>query len=52
MLGNLSSTNLSANKQDVPSAAKLTEIQQLFNQIASKLEARDSKVLGISALTG
>lgn len=41
-----------ANKQDVKGALKLQEIQEIFNQIAVALEARDSKVLCVSALNG
>lgn len=41
-----------ANKQDCTNALQLHEIQTIFNQIAVKLEARDSKVMGISALEG
>ncbi|KAI8893916.1 ADP-ribosylation factor family-domain-containing protein [Globomyces pollinis-pini] len=41
-----------ANKQDVVGALTLQEIQEIFNQIAVALEARDSKVLCISALEG
>jgi hypothetical protein len=41
-----------ANKQDVEGALKLHEIKEIFNQIAVQLEARDSKVLCVSALTG
>eukprot|EP00842_Homolaphlyctis_polyrhiza_P006691 jgi/Hompol1/7022/HPOL_000287-RA len=41
-----------ANKQDSNDALTISEIQQIFNQIAVKLEARDSKVLGVSALQG
>ncbi|KAJ3293525.1 ADP-ribosylation factor protein 3 [Borealophlyctis nickersoniae] len=41
-----------ANKQDMPSALKVHEIQEIFNQIALKLSARDSKVLPVSALEG
>jgi ADP-ribosylation factor related protein 1 len=41
-----------ANKQDLPGALKLHEIKEIFNQIALQLEARDSKVLCVSALTG
>ncbi len=40
------------NKQDLPNAMQVHEIQEIFNQIAQKLEARDSKVLAISAVTG
>jgi ADP-ribosylation factor related protein 1 len=39
-----------ANKQDVPDALSVEEIQTIFNKIAESLDARDSKVLPISAL--
>ncbi len=41
-----------ANKQDVEAAMKVEDIKQIFNQIASALGARDSKVIPCSALTG
>ncbi|KAF9425365.1 ADP-ribosylation factor protein 3 [Entomortierella beljakovae] len=41
-----------ANKQDVPTALRLEEIKEIFNKIAVRLGARDSKVLPISALEG
>ncbi|TPX57944.1 hypothetical protein SpCBS45565_g06599 [Spizellomyces sp. 'palustris'] len=41
-----------ANKQDVPSALKVHEIKEIFNPIALRLGARDSKVLPVSALKG
>ncbi|KAG0292051.1 ADP-ribosylation factor protein 3, partial [Dissophora globulifera] len=41
-----------ANKQDVPTALKLEQIKEIFNQIAERLGARDSRVLPISALEG
>ena len=41
-----------ANKQDVPDALSVEQIQTIFNKIAEKLSARDSKVLAISALQG
>ena len=41
-----------ANKQDLPSAMSVAEIQTIFNRIAELLSARDSKVLAISALDG
>ncbi|KAF9319927.1 ADP-ribosylation factor protein 3 [Podila horticola] len=41
-----------ANKQDVPTALKLESIKEIFNQIAERLGARDSRVLPISALEG
>jgi ADP-ribosylation factor related protein 1 len=41
-----------ANKQDMPNALRVEEIKEIFNQIAQKLGARDSKVLSVSALQG
>ncbi|KAI8821060.1 ADP-ribosylation factor family-domain-containing protein [Fimicolochytrium jonesii] len=41
-----------ANKQDVPSAMRMHEIKEVFNPIAVQLGAKDSKVLGVSALKG
>ena len=41
-----------ANKQDAPDALKLHDIQHIFNQIAVALEARESKVMAVSALQG
>ncbi|KAF9350958.1 ADP-ribosylation factor protein 3 [Mortierella sp. NVP85] len=41
-----------ANKQDMPMALKLEQIKEIFNQIAERLGARDSRVLPISALEG
>ncbi|KAI9142659.1 hypothetical protein BKA69DRAFT_1021222, partial [Paraphysoderma sedebokerense] len=41
-----------ANKQDQPNAMKVEDIKEIFNQIASRLGARDSKVLPCSALSG
>lgn len=41
-----------ANKQDVEDALKVEEIKEVFNKIALKLGARDSRVLPISALEG
>lgn len=41
-----------ANKQDLPGALKLHDIKDIFNQIAIRLEARDSRVLCVSALNG
>lgn len=43
---------LLANKQDADEALSIAEIKETFNQIALQLEARQSNVLGISALTG
>ncbi len=41
-----------ANKQDVPNALSVQDIQTIFNRIAELLSARDSKVLPICALDG
>lgn len=41
-----------ANKQDVPGASRVEEIKEVFNKIAAKLGARDSRVLPVSALEG
>lgn len=41
-----------ANKQDVEGALRVEEIKEVFNKIAVKLGARDSRVLPISALEG
>jgi ADP-ribosylation factor related protein 1 len=41
-----------ANKQDVDGAMRVEEIKELFNPIAVKLEARDTKVMLCSALNG
>ncbi|KAI9197442.1 P-loop containing nucleoside triphosphate hydrolase protein [Polychytrium aggregatum] len=41
-----------ANKQDMDEALKVHEIKELFNPVAVKLGARDSKVLPVSALKG
>ncbi|RHZ63533.1 hypothetical protein Glove_329g50 [Diversispora epigaea] len=41
-----------ANKQDLPNSLKVEEIKEIFNKIAIKLGARDSRVLPISALEG
>lgn len=41
-----------ANKQDMPMALKLEQIKEIFNKIAERLGARDSRVLPISALEG
>ncbi|KAG0254660.1 ADP-ribosylation factor protein 3 [Actinomortierella ambigua] len=41
-----------ANKQDVPTAMRLEQIKEIFNQIAERLGARDSRVLPVSALQG
>ncbi|KAI8340284.1 ADP-ribosylation factor family-domain-containing protein [Chlamydoabsidia padenii] len=41
-----------ANKQDLPNALRVEEIKEVFNKIAVKLGARDSRVLPVSALEG
>ncbi|KAI7874802.1 ARF/SAR superfamily [Lichtheimia hyalospora FSU 10163] len=41
-----------ANKQDVDGSLRVEEIKEVFNRIAVKLGARDSRVLPVSALTG
>lgn len=41
-----------ANKQDVTSSLKVHEIKEIFNPIALRLGARDSKVMSVSALNG
>ncbi|KAI8370382.1 ADP-ribosylation factor family-domain-containing protein [Radiomyces spectabilis] len=41
-----------ANKQDLPDALRVEEIKEVFNKIAVKLGARDSRVLPVSALEG
>ncbi|KAL0093731.1 ADP-ribosylation factor family-domain-containing protein [Phycomyces blakesleeanus] len=41
-----------ANKQDLSGALRVEEIKEVFNKIAVKLGARDSRVLPISALEG
>lgn len=41
-----------ANKQDCPGAMQVEDIKQVFNQIAVRLDAMDSRVLPISALSG
>ncbi|OBZ89559.1 ADP-ribosylation factor-like protein 3 [Choanephora cucurbitarum] len=41
-----------ANKQDVSGALKVEEVKEVFNKIAMKLGARDSRVLSVSALEG
>ena len=41
-----------ANKQDLPNSLKVEEIKEIFNKIALRLGARDSRVLPISALEG
>jgi len=41
-----------ANKQDVPNSLKVHEIKEIFNPIAVKLGARDSRVMQCVALRG
>ncbi|OZJ04201.1 hypothetical protein BZG36_02978, partial [Bifiguratus adelaidae] len=41
-----------ANKQDIPNALRVEETKELFNPIAQKIGARDSRVLPVSALEG
>ncbi|AET38272.1 Arf family GTPase ARL3 Ecym_2552 [Eremothecium cymbalariae DBVPG len=41
-----------ANKQDRQDKMELHDIKQVFNKLAMHLDARDSRVLPISALTG
>ena len=41
-----------ANKQDMEFALDVSEIKQVFNQIAVKMDAFDSRVLPVCALTG
>ncbi|ORX62002.1 P-loop containing nucleoside triphosphate hydrolase protein [Hesseltinella vesiculosa] len=41
-----------ANKQDINDALRVEDIKEVFNKIAVKLGARDSRVLPISALEG
>lgn len=41
-----------ANKQDRPDAMEVQDIKQIFNKMAERLSARDSRVLPLSALTG
>ncbi|KAI9222913.1 ADP-ribosylation factor family-domain-containing protein [Blastocladiella britannica] len=41
-----------ANKQDVPGALRVEQIKEVFNQIAVRLDARDSRVLPCVATTG
>jgi len=41
-----------ANKQDVTGAMQVEDVKEVFNRIASKLGARDSRVMTISALRG
>lgn len=41
-----------ANKQDMENSLRVEQIKEIFNQIALKLGARDSRVLPVSALKG
>lgn len=41
-----------ANKQDREESLEVEEIKEVFNKIAERLSARDSRVLPVSALTG
>ncbi|KAJ3213438.1 ADP-ribosylation factor protein 3, partial [Clydaea vesicula] len=41
-----------ANKQDIEGSLKVHDIKEIFNPIAVKLGARDSKVMPVSALRG
>ncbi|KAL9553768.1 hypothetical protein PS6_003783 [Mucor atramentarius] len=41
-----------ANKQDVSGALRVEQVKEVFNKIAVKLGARDSRVLPVSALEG
>lgn len=41
-----------ANKQDCEDRLEVEEIKEIFNKIAEKMSARDSRVLPISALSG
>lgn len=41
-----------ANKQDLKEALRVEQIKEVFNKIAVKLDALDSRVLPISALSG
>lgn len=41
-----------ANKQDCREKMEIEDIKQVFNRLASHLDARDSRVLPVSALTG
>ncbi|KAJ3062073.1 ADP-ribosylation factor protein 3 [Podochytrium sp. JEL0797] len=43
---------LLANKSDRPESVGLAQLKDVFNPIASKLGARDSKVMSVSALKG
>ncbi|CEP14333.1 hypothetical protein [Parasitella parasitica] len=41
-----------ANKQDVSGSLRVEQVKEVFNKIAAKLGARDSRVLPVSALEG
>ncbi|KAH3673516.1 hypothetical protein WICMUC_003622 [Wickerhamomyces mucosus] len=41
-----------ANKQDIPDKLEVEDIKEIFNKLAEKLNARDSKVLPIIATKG
>lgn len=41
-----------ANKQDINGALRVEQVKEVFNKIAMKLGARDSRVLPVSALEG
>ncbi|KAI9226576.1 MAG: ADP-ribosylation factor family-domain-containing protein [Piptocephalis tieghemiana] len=41
-----------ANKQDLPQAQKVEDIKEVFNKIAERLDAQDSRALPVSALSG
>ena len=41
-----------ANKQDLPDAMAVEQIKEVFNKIAIHLDARDSRVMPVSALEG
>ncbi|KXN74023.1 P-loop containing nucleoside triphosphate hydrolase protein [Conidiobolus coronatus NRRL 28638] len=43
---------MAANKQDLEGSLKVEEIKEIFNPIAEKLGAQDSRVLPISAIDG
>jgi ADP-ribosylation factor related protein 1 len=43
---------MAANKQDLEGSLKVEEIKEIFNPIAVKLGAQDSRVLPISAIDG
>lgn len=41
-----------ANKQDREDRLEVEDIKEIFNKIAERMSARDSRVLPISALSG